>query len=119
MTAEEAARRHEVARHIANGDRITAIEVRNQQAQRVREITQDQALRPEDRTRQSSSNRAPFDGHAHFILAIAGAARRSQTDAGLGPCHYARPPYEDDRGQDHHAGEQVRPGRAPAKSALP
>ena len=48
MTAEEAARRHEVARHIANGDRIAAIEVRNQQAQRVPEITQDQALRPED-----------------------------------------------------------------------
>lgn len=45
------AKRHEVARRIANGDKIAAIQVRNQQAQRVREVTQDQALRREGRTR--------------------------------------------------------------------
>lgn len=44
-------RRQEVARRIANGDKIAAIQVRNQQAQRIREITQDQALRREGRTR--------------------------------------------------------------------
>ena len=48
---EVEARRQGVARRIANGDRIAAIQVRNQQAQRVREFTQDQALRREDRTR--------------------------------------------------------------------
>ena len=45
------ARRQDVARRIANGDRIAAIQVRNQQAQRVREVTQDQALSREGRTR--------------------------------------------------------------------
>ncbi len=45
------ARRQEVARRIANGDRIAAIQIRNQQAQRVREITQDQALSRDGRTR--------------------------------------------------------------------
>ena len=45
------ARRQEVARRIANGDKIAAIQVRNQQAQRVREITQDQALSRDGRTR--------------------------------------------------------------------
>ena len=45
------AKRHEVARRIANGDKIAAIQVRKQQAQRVREVTQDQALRREGRTR--------------------------------------------------------------------
>ncbi len=45
------AKRNEVARRIANGDKIAAIQVRNQQAQRVREVTQDQALRREGRTR--------------------------------------------------------------------
>lgn len=48
---EVEARRQEVARRIANGDRIAAIQVRNQQAQRVREVTQDQALSREGRTR--------------------------------------------------------------------
>ena len=48
---EVEARRQDVARRIANGDRIAAIQVRNQQAQRVREITQDQALSREGRTR--------------------------------------------------------------------
>lgn len=45
------ARRQEVAIRIASGDRIAVIQVRNQQAQRVREVTQEQALRREGRTR--------------------------------------------------------------------
>ena len=48
---EVEARRQEVARRIVNGDRIAAIQVRNQQAQRVREVTQDQTLSREGRTR--------------------------------------------------------------------
>ena len=48
---EVEAKRQEVARRIASGDKISAIQVRNQQAQRVREITQDQALSREGRTR--------------------------------------------------------------------
>ena len=45
------ARRQEVARRIAIGDKIAGIQVRNQQVQRVREVTQDQALSREGRTR--------------------------------------------------------------------
>ncbi len=48
---EVEARRQEVARRIANGDKIAAIQVRNQKAQRVGEITKDQALSREIRTR--------------------------------------------------------------------
>lgn len=48
---EVEAKRNEVARRIAKGDKIAAIQVRNQQAQRVREVTQDQALGREGRTR--------------------------------------------------------------------
>lgn len=48
---EVEARRQEVARRIASGDKIATIQVRSQQAQRVREITQDQALSREGRTR--------------------------------------------------------------------
>jgi len=48
---EVEARRQEVARRIANGDKIATIQVRNQQAQRVREVTQDQAMSREGRTR--------------------------------------------------------------------
>lgn len=48
---EVEARRQDVARRIANGDRIAAIQVRNQKAQRIREVTQDQALSREGRTR--------------------------------------------------------------------
>jgi len=48
---EVEARRQEVARRIANGDKIATIQVRNQQAQRVREVTQDQALSRGGRTR--------------------------------------------------------------------
>lgn len=44
-------KRHEVARRIASGDKIAAVQVCNQQTQRVREVTQDQALRREGRTR--------------------------------------------------------------------
>jgi hypothetical protein len=44
-------RRQEVSRRIANGDKIATIQVRNQQAQRVREVTQDQAMSREGRTR--------------------------------------------------------------------
>ena len=45
------ARRQEVAIRIASGDRIAVIQVRNQQAQRVREVTQEQALQRDGRTR--------------------------------------------------------------------
>ena len=48
---EVEARRQQVARRIASGDKIATIQVRNQQAQRVREVTQDQALSREGRTR--------------------------------------------------------------------
>jgi hypothetical protein len=48
---EVEARRQEVARRITNGDKIATIQVRNQQAQRVREVTQDQAMSREGRTR--------------------------------------------------------------------
>lgn len=44
-------KRQEVALRIASGDKIAAIQLRNQQAQRVREITQDQALGREGRNR--------------------------------------------------------------------
>lgn len=45
------ARRQEVAIRIASGDTIAAIQVRSQQAQRVREVTQEQALRRDGRGR--------------------------------------------------------------------
>lgn len=45
------ARRSEVAGRIASGDRIAIIQVRNQQAQRVREVTQEQALQRDGRSR--------------------------------------------------------------------
>lgn len=48
---EVEARRQVVARRIASGDQIASVQVRSQQAQRVREITQDQALSREGRTR--------------------------------------------------------------------
>ena len=48
---EVEARRQEVAIRICKGDKIAVIQVRNQQAQRVREITQDQVLSREGRTR--------------------------------------------------------------------
>jgi hypothetical protein len=48
---EVEARRQEVARRIANGDKIATIQVRNQQAQRVREVTQEQALSRDGRAR--------------------------------------------------------------------
>ena len=48
---EVEARRQEVAIRIANGDKIAIIQVRNQQAQRVREITQDQVLQRDARSR--------------------------------------------------------------------
>ena len=48
---EVEARRQEVAIRIANGDKIAIIQVRNQQAQRVREITQDQVLPRDGRSR--------------------------------------------------------------------
>jgi hypothetical protein len=38
-------KRQQVAARIANGDKIAAIQIRNQQTQRVREVTQDQALK--------------------------------------------------------------------------
>ena len=44
-------KRQEIARRIASGDTIAAVQVRNQQAQRVREVTQEQALRREGRGR--------------------------------------------------------------------
>jgi hypothetical protein len=48
---EVEARRQEVAIRIAKGDRIAIIQVWNQQAHRVREITQDQVLQREERSR--------------------------------------------------------------------
>ena len=48
---EVEARRQEVAIRIANGDKIAVIQVRNQQAQRVREFTQDQVLQRDGRSR--------------------------------------------------------------------
>jgi hypothetical protein len=44
-------KRQEIARRIASGDTIAAIQVRSQQAQRVREVTQEQALRRDGRGR--------------------------------------------------------------------
>ena len=48
---EVEARRQEVAFRIAKGDRIAVIQVRNQQAQRVRDITQEQVLQRDGRSR--------------------------------------------------------------------
>mgnify|MGYP003647847374 FL=1 len=48
---EVQAKRQDVARRIASGDSIAAIQVRNQHAQRVREITQDQTMKKDGRTR--------------------------------------------------------------------
>ena len=48
---EVEARRQEVAIRLANGDKIAVIQVRNQQAQRVREFTQDQVLQRDGRSR--------------------------------------------------------------------
>ena len=48
---EVEARRQEVAIRIASGDRIAIIQVRNQQAQRVRDITQEQVLQRDGRSR--------------------------------------------------------------------
>ena len=45
------ARRQEVAIRIANGDKIAVIQVRNQQAQRVREVWQEQVLQRDGRSR--------------------------------------------------------------------
>jgi Large polyvalent protein-associated domain 7 len=48
---EVEARRQEVAIRIAKGDRIAVVQVRNQQAQKVRDITQEQVLQRDGRTR--------------------------------------------------------------------
>ena len=45
------ARRKEVATRIANGDKIAVIQVRNQHVQRVREVTQEQVLQRDGRSR--------------------------------------------------------------------
>jgi hypothetical protein len=45
------ARRQEVAIRIAKGEKIAVIQVRNQQAQRVRDITQEQVLQRDGRSR--------------------------------------------------------------------
>lgn len=45
------AKRQQVATRITNGDKIAAVQIRNQQAERVREVTQDQALKRSDRSR--------------------------------------------------------------------
>lgn len=44
-------RRREVARRIATGDKIAVIQVRNNQAQRLHDITQEQALQRDGQTR--------------------------------------------------------------------
>ena len=51
VSKEVDARRQEVAIRIANGDKIAVIQVRNQQAQRVRVITQNQILQRDGRSR--------------------------------------------------------------------
>lgn len=48
---EVEARRQEVAVRIAKGDKIAVIQVRNSEAQRVREISQEQALQRDGRSR--------------------------------------------------------------------
>lgn len=48
---EVEARRQEVALRIVKGDRIAVIQMRNQQAQRVRDITQEQVLQRDGRKR--------------------------------------------------------------------
>lgn len=48
---EVEARRNDVAARIAKGDRIAVVQVRNQQAQRVRDITQEQVLQRDGRSR--------------------------------------------------------------------
>jgi hypothetical protein len=48
---EVEARRQEVARRIASGHKIAIIQVRNQQAQRAREITRDQVIQRDGRSR--------------------------------------------------------------------
>lgn len=48
---EVEARRKEVATRIASGDKIAVIQVRNQQAQRVRKVTQEQVLQRDGRSR--------------------------------------------------------------------
>ncbi len=48
---EVESRRQEVALRIAKGDKIAVIQVRNQQAQRVREVTQEQVLQRDGRSR--------------------------------------------------------------------
>ena len=48
---EVEARRQEVAIRIAKGDKIAVIQVRNSQAQRVRDITQEQVLQRDGRSR--------------------------------------------------------------------
>ncbi|MEQ1515194.1 MAG: LPD7 domain-containing protein [Usitatibacteraceae bacterium] len=45
------ARRQEVAIHIANGNKIAMIQVRNQQAQRVRDVAQEQVVQRDGRSR--------------------------------------------------------------------
>lgn len=50
-TKEVEARRQEIAIRIAKGDKIAVIQVRNQQAQRVRDITQEQVLQRDGRSR--------------------------------------------------------------------
>jgi Large polyvalent protein-associated domain 7 len=48
---EVEARRQEVALRIAKGDKIAVVQVRNSQAQRVRDITQEQVLQRDGRSR--------------------------------------------------------------------
>lgn len=48
---EVEARRQEIATRIAKGESIAVIQVRNQQAQKVRDITQEQVLQRDGRTR--------------------------------------------------------------------
>ncbi len=50
-TKEVEAKRQEVALRIAKGDKIAVIQVRNSQAQRVRDITQEQVLQRDGRSR--------------------------------------------------------------------
>lgn len=48
---EVEAKRREIAQRIANGDKIAVVQIRNEQAKAVRDLSQDQSLSREGRTR--------------------------------------------------------------------
>ena len=79
---EVEARRQKVAIRIAKGDRIAVIQVRNQQAQRVREITNGQVLQRGRRTREDDL--LPSDTNTLWLRRRYGHARAASGMAGSG-----------------------------------